>query len=160
MAVAILAYFIIVDFPTSKKNKFLSEEEKRFVVARLAQDRGAGDDKAKVTWSVILHTFLDWKIWSFSMMYFAGAGYVHLHILKARSITDVDLVASMPLPSSSQSFFATAWTFLWSCHLCSLLSHLSLPFWSLCQYHGWRIDTTHVECQRSFRACWVLSGSA
>lgn len=85
MAVAILAYFIIVDFPTSDKNKFLTEEEKKFVVARLAQDRGVEDDKAKVNWSTIVHTFLDWKIWSFSMMYFAGAGYVNDHVLQAET---------------------------------------------------------------------------
>lgn len=85
MALAILAYFIIVDFPTSPKNKFLTEEEKRFVVARLAQDRGVGDDKEKLTGSVVLHTFLDWKIWSFSMMYFAGAGYAASPSLRSKS---------------------------------------------------------------------------
>lgn len=86
MAVAILAYFIIVDFPTSAKNKFLTDDEKRFVVERLAQDRGAEDEKAKVTWKVVLHTFLDWKIWSFSMMYFAGAGYVFFTFTKMEKI--------------------------------------------------------------------------
>lgn len=75
MVAAIAAYFIVVDFPGSKSNKFLTEEERSFVQARLIQDRGTEDEHAKINAAVILRTMMDWKIWSFSMMYFAGARY-------------------------------------------------------------------------------------
>ncbi|SMQ50473.1 unnamed protein product [Zymoseptoria tritici ST99CH_3D7] len=69
----VLAYFIIVDFPNSPRNKFLSEDEKKFVEARLEHDRGADDAQARMTLQVVLSTCCDWKSYSFSMMYFAGA---------------------------------------------------------------------------------------
>ena len=75
MLAAIAAYFIVVDFPGSKSNKFLTEEERAFVQARLVQDRGSEDEHATINAAVILRTMMDWKIWSFSMMYFAGARY-------------------------------------------------------------------------------------
>jgi hypothetical protein len=73
MIAAVAAYFIIVDFPASKSNKFLTAEERAFVQARLIEDRGAEDEHVKISAAVILRTALDWKIWSFSLMYFAGA---------------------------------------------------------------------------------------
>lgn len=81
---AIAAYFIVVDFPASKSNNFLTEEERAFVQARLVQDRGSEDEHAKIKAAVIFHTLVDWKIWSFSLMYFAGARYadvIHLDCL-------------------------------------------------------------------------------
>lgn len=75
---AIAAYFIVVDFPGSKSNHFLTEEERAFVQARLVQDRGSEDEHAKINAAVVFHTMMDWKIWSFSLMYFAGARYADL----------------------------------------------------------------------------------
>ncbi|KAL7622399.1 hypothetical protein AAE478_007903 [Parahypoxylon ruwenzoriense] len=69
---AVLAWFIIVDFPDSSRNKFLSAEESAFVKARLAEDRGV-EGREKVTWAVFIETITDWKVWSFSLMYMAGA---------------------------------------------------------------------------------------
>ncbi|OQU98288.1 hypothetical protein CLAIMM_04094 isoform 1 [Cladophialophora immunda] len=69
---AIIAWFIIIDFPHSKRNKFLSAEEKEFVRARLADDRGT-EEREKVTMKVILKTAADWKVWAFSLMYMSGA---------------------------------------------------------------------------------------
>lgn len=60
---AILAWFVIVDFPDSSRNTFLTAEEKAIVKARLANDRGV-EKSEKVTWKVIGQTLLDWKIWS------------------------------------------------------------------------------------------------
>ncbi|KAM0706407.1 hypothetical protein Q7P35_005733 [Cladosporium inversicolor] len=77
MLAAIAAYFVVVDFPGSKSNRFLTEEERAFVQARLIQDRGNEDEHAKINAAVILRTMMDWKIWSFSMMYFAGASGVY-----------------------------------------------------------------------------------
>ncbi|KAI2628454.1 MFS general substrate transporter [Hypoxylon sp. NC1633] len=69
---AVVAWFIIVDFPSSNRNTFLSAEERAFVMARLADDRGT-EDQEKVTWAVFVDTITDWKVWSFALMYSAGA---------------------------------------------------------------------------------------
>ncbi|OAP56666.1 hypothetical protein AYL99_08778 [Fonsecaea erecta] len=72
---AILSWFVIVEFPDSDRNKFLSPEEKAFVQARLAEDRGV-EEREKVTWQVIYRTTIDWQVWAYSLMYMAGAvGY-------------------------------------------------------------------------------------
>ncbi|KAK0389962.1 hypothetical protein NLU13_3535 [Sarocladium strictum] len=64
--------FIIVDFPDSPRNTFLSIDEKANILARLAEDRGP-EEREKVTMKKILHTAADWKPWAFSIMYSAGA---------------------------------------------------------------------------------------
>ncbi|KAI0846384.1 MFS general substrate transporter [Daldinia vernicosa] len=69
---AIIAWFIIVDFPDSHRNKFLTVEEAAFVKARLAEDRGS-EERQQVTWAIFVETITDWKVWSFSLMYSAGA---------------------------------------------------------------------------------------
>ncbi|KAI5866132.1 MFS general substrate transporter [Durotheca rogersii] len=69
---AVIAWFIIVDFPDSTRNKFLSPEESAFVKARLAEDRGT-ETRERVTLAIFLETVSDWKVWSFSLMYAAGA---------------------------------------------------------------------------------------
>ncbi|KAF4981714.1 hypothetical protein FZEAL_2516 [Fusarium zealandicum] len=66
------SWFIIIDFPDSAANTFLTPEERAFVKARLAADRGP-EDHEKVTLSIILQTAADWKPWAFSLMYIAGA---------------------------------------------------------------------------------------
>lgn len=60
---AVAAWFVIVDFPDSSRNKFLTSEEKAIVKARLAADRGV-EEGEKVTLKVIGRTMLDWKVWS------------------------------------------------------------------------------------------------
>jgi cyanate permease len=69
---AIGAWFIIVDFPDSPRNTFLTPEEKAFVLARLAADRGP-EARENVTIKMVLKTAADWKPWAFSLMYMAGA---------------------------------------------------------------------------------------
>ncbi|KAF4971573.1 hypothetical protein FSARC_1639 [Fusarium sarcochroum] len=66
------SWFIIVDFPDSDKNTFLTPEERAFVKARLVADRGP-EEREKVTIKIILKTAADWKPWAFSLMYMAGA---------------------------------------------------------------------------------------
>ncbi|RTE72896.1 hypothetical protein BHE90_012683 [Fusarium euwallaceae] len=66
------SWFIIVDFPDSSANTFLTPEERAFVKARLAADRGP-EEREKVTLKVIAKTAADWKPWAFSLMYAAGA---------------------------------------------------------------------------------------
>ncbi|KAI8653715.1 MFS domain-containing protein [Fusarium sp. Ph1] len=66
------SWFIIVDFPDSSANTFLTPEERAFVKARLAADRGP-EEREKVTLKVVAKTAADWKPWAFSLMYAAGA---------------------------------------------------------------------------------------
>ncbi|KXJ86929.1 major facilitator superfamily domain-containing protein [Microdochium bolleyi] len=71
---AIVAWFVVVDFPDSERNKFLTAEEKALILARLAADRGGVEEaREKVTLRVIGQTLTDWKVWAFSLMYMAGA---------------------------------------------------------------------------------------
>jgi cyanate permease len=76
---AIIAWFLIVDFPDSQGNKFLSAEEKAFVRSRLADDRGV-EEREKVTTKIIFKTAADWKVWAFSLMYMSGAVGVYAFI--------------------------------------------------------------------------------
>lgn len=70
----IIAYPLIVDFPDSKRNKFLNEREKRFILERLEQDQGGKTaNDGKVNLPVIWKICKDWKVWSFAFMYFSAA---------------------------------------------------------------------------------------
>ena len=60
---AILARLIIVDFPDSKRNKFLTTEEIATVKDRLLVERGTAEGD-KVTWKVIWDTATDWPLWT------------------------------------------------------------------------------------------------
>lgn len=60
---AIVAWFVIIDFPDSKRNKFLSPEEIKVVNARLIRSRGTLEG-GKVTWRVIRETISDWQVWT------------------------------------------------------------------------------------------------
>ncbi|ESU09302.1 hypothetical protein FGSG_03872 [Fusarium graminearum PH-1] len=66
------SWFIIVDFPDSDRNTFLTIEERAFVKARLAEDRGP-EEHEKVTMKILATTAVDWKPWAYSLMYMAGA---------------------------------------------------------------------------------------
>ncbi|KAK7902508.1 hypothetical protein LTR67_002154 [Exophiala xenobiotica] len=63
IGLAILARFIIVDFPESTRNKFLTPDEVRVVTNRLLAERGTAEG-GKVTWKVIKETVLDWQVWT------------------------------------------------------------------------------------------------
>lgn len=62
------AFFFLIDFPDSPKNKFLSREEKEFVAARLAADRGT-NEQHKVTWKSFIAALSDWKVWAYTYIY-------------------------------------------------------------------------------------------
>jgi sugar phosphate permease len=67
----IIAYFYLVDFPDSRRTKFLSEEEKAFVNKRLSWDRGANETH-NVTWQSMKHDLKDWKVWACAWIYFSA----------------------------------------------------------------------------------------
>ena len=62
IAIGIGSYFIMVDFPTSKRNRFLTPEEAALVEARLLQERGE-DRKVGISLPVIWNCLKDWKVW-------------------------------------------------------------------------------------------------
>lgn len=69
-----MAYPLIIDFPDSKGNTFLNEQEKHFILQRLVNDQGGKSAaEGKVTRTIVWKTAKDWKVWSFSFMYFSAA---------------------------------------------------------------------------------------
>lgn len=151
IAAAIAAYFIVVDFPGSKSNRFLTEEERAFVQARLIQDRGSEDEHAKINAAIILHTMIDWKIWSFSLMYFAGARYVN--VIDPLIRTYGELTETTVAYTLSHSFFlssfARGWGILSNCHLSCQLSRPASPsLWSWLSL-GLLTSITYGVCRSS-----------
>ena len=64
-AVALLAWFFIVDFP--QLARFLTEDEKNRVIDRLNKDRGDGEHDP-ITASKVFRYLLDWKLWGFALI--------------------------------------------------------------------------------------------
>lgn len=62
VGIGILAFIVVVDFPESKRNKFLSAEEKVALRARLEAERGSVEGE-QVNWKVIVETVKDWQVW-------------------------------------------------------------------------------------------------
>ena len=63
--VGALSYFLINDFP-SDRPKFLSAEECQRVITRLRTDAGPGANES-FSWTQIGSTFLDWKVYVWSL---------------------------------------------------------------------------------------------
>jgi hypothetical protein len=58
--VSIIAFFFLIGFPDD--SKFLSEEDKHYVVARLNHDLGAATSE-KITFKRVMKVMMDWKVW-------------------------------------------------------------------------------------------------
>lgn len=61
--IAALAYFVVIDFPDSKRNTFLSTEEIDMINARLLRSRGTLEG-GKVTWRVVREAASSWHVWT------------------------------------------------------------------------------------------------
>lgn len=81
MSVAIVAIFILPDFPAT--TKWLKPEERRLAELRMAEDAGVGDEEAKegsVTRGLVL-AITDWKTWWMgSYSYFQNTALNHLRL--------------------------------------------------------------------------------
>ncbi|KAL2833576.1 major facilitator superfamily domain-containing protein [Aspergillus pseudoustus] len=68
VGLCIIGWFLLIDFPT-KSDSLLSPEEKQFVIDRINNDRGDGDDDPMTLRRVLRH-LKDWKlyVWSFNLM--------------------------------------------------------------------------------------------
>jgi len=79
VACATVVYFLVADFP--EEAKWLSDDEKAFVKARLGEDMGDSQLNAKTTWRDVLGVFKDFKIVLGGLMYFGlivpGYGYAY-----------------------------------------------------------------------------------
>jgi len=62
----IISYWLIADFPD--KAKFLTKEEIAVVTDRIDKDRGDSVPDS-LTWQKAFNYILDWKLWSFALMY-------------------------------------------------------------------------------------------
>lgn len=67
--VAFLGYIFLISFPDNQKSRsirFLSEEERLFIIARVNQDRGDADLE-KFSFKKWLGGGADWKIWAYGL---------------------------------------------------------------------------------------------
>jgi hypothetical protein len=61
--VAILAWFLIIDFPDkAHKKHFLTTAETAFVKQRIQTDRGDAEPDS-LTWAKFFFHLRDWKLW-------------------------------------------------------------------------------------------------
>jgi MFS family permease len=66
---AALAFFILLpDFP--ERSRWLTEEEREFVVARLRSDQGSSAVERPITVRDVVNVFRDWKVFVGGFMYF------------------------------------------------------------------------------------------
>ncbi|KAK0387423.1 LOW QUALITY PROTEIN: hypothetical protein NLU13_5735 [Sarocladium strictum] len=81
VAVCILGWFIIIDFPT-KAQKFLSPSEQAIVIDRINADRGDAETDS-VSLRKILSHLKDWKlyVWAFNLMASTLPGYAYSYFL-------------------------------------------------------------------------------
>lgn len=68
VAIALLMFFILADFP--EEAKFLKENERQFVKEKLALDQGDSIHDNRVNIRELLAVFKDWKVWAVGFMYF------------------------------------------------------------------------------------------
>lgn len=65
VAVSFLLYFLLPDRPETAK--FLTKEEREFVINRIALQTGSGQGRVtsadKISWQLIKDGFKDWKVW-------------------------------------------------------------------------------------------------
>jgi len=62
----ILVYFFVADFPD--KNNFLSQEQTKFILKRIEDDRGDSVPD-QITLQKVLHHLGDWTIWVYGLMF-------------------------------------------------------------------------------------------
>jgi len=65
---ATVVFFLVADFP--EEAKWLSDDQRAFVKARLAEDMGDSQLNAKTTWRDVLSVFKDFKIILGALIYF------------------------------------------------------------------------------------------
>jgi len=75
IAVALLAYLLVIDFPDKlfqRRKPFLTDSEVEIIKSRINRDRD--DSQADpITWSIVAHHLADWKLWVYALLFMNGA---------------------------------------------------------------------------------------
>ncbi|KAH8106011.1 MFS general substrate transporter [Cristinia sonorae] len=61
--VAVCAVFILPDFPTTTRGKWLSEQERQLAMKRMEEDAGVDQDESEGQGSGFMLAVKDWKVW-------------------------------------------------------------------------------------------------
>lgn len=64
VTVSVIAYFWVYDYPATAK--FLTEQERQFIIWRLKNDSDATRDE-KFTWSAVGDSLKDYKVWMYAL---------------------------------------------------------------------------------------------
>ncbi len=80
---------MITDFP--EEARWLTEDERAFIVKKLAADQGSSGLEARITWRSVVETFSDWKMIPGALMYFGPAVSAYGEYLPAAMVTSIAL---------------------------------------------------------------------
>lgn len=104
--VAVVAFFFIADFPEDAK--WLTEEERAFVIHRLAEDQGDSDQNEPITLKGVMTSLSDLKLLVAGFIYFGPtmAGYgksfsMHADFSESLKLTFVQGLHTLSQPSST-----------------------------------------------------------
>ncbi|KAI9776707.1 MAG: hypothetical protein M1839_009434 [Geoglossum umbratile] len=116
--VALLAWFIIIDFPDKahKKKSFINAEDAEFIKKRIDNDRGDAVPDMLTIKKLGSH-LLDWKLWSFAFMFMSTTmpayafAYFTPVIIKGMGYTagKANLLSAPPVITAVVSAFSFAW---------------------------------------------------
>ena len=70
IAVAIIAIFVLPDFPSTTKGKWLTDDERRLAMKRMEEDVGVGDEGETESGghaAGLMAAIKDWKVWWLSL---------------------------------------------------------------------------------------------
>lgn len=102
--VAFLGYIFLVSFPDNTKSRsirFLTEEQRQIVIARVNQDR-ADADLEKFTFKRWLGGAVDWKIWAYGACKHTRYSYPNRQSLPSEPMSERKLQSSYLLTPSPQ----------------------------------------------------------
>ena len=85
VVIAVVSFFTVSDFP--ELAKWLSDDERKLVVQRLAADQGASGIEEKIQFKELVLVFRDWKIFLSAPFYF-GVSMSIYGLLSLRSALD------------------------------------------------------------------------
>ncbi|KAI9244474.1 major facilitator superfamily domain-containing protein [Phascolomyces articulosus] len=85
LLLGVLTYFVLPDYPENAK--FLTEREREIIVMRNRKDAGVASD-THFSWKQVGSTFIDWKIYAYSVIYLCGAISVYSFSLFMPSIVN------------------------------------------------------------------------
>ncbi|KAL8812188.1 MAG: hypothetical protein Q9200_001228 [Gallowayella weberi] len=113
---AVLSFFLVADFPEDVK--WLHEEERDFVIKRLADDQGDSGHGEKLTLKEVLKSFKNWNLILGGVMYFGpavsgyGLAYFIPSIVSTHGFTPIIAQLYSVIPWVAAIFFSMAFAYL------------------------------------------------